>query len=363
MNEFQVKKTDITQCRLVASDLNIDSPLSADEVLLKVDTFGFSANNVTYAAAGDQLGYWQFFPASDNAAGIWGIIPVWGFADVVASHSEGVNVGERIFGYFPTSGYLKMENVQVFDQRLIDGANHRAKLPPGYNTYRRVDIEPEYDRSLDYLRMLLWPLYITSYCLWDSLQDQQWHGAEQVLVISASSKTGIGLGYALDQDATAPISIGLTSTGNQSWVASLGIYDKTVNYDALQEIDASIPTVLVDMSGNTSLLAALQSHLGERLNFCLNVGLTHWSEGGSETGISKQKREFFFAPSHIQMRIKEWGHAVFEQKSSQFIYETAKKSADWMALEKLDGVDELAKVYGDVCNGKLAPEKGLVIEL
>ena len=363
MNELQISKSDITQSRVVESGLDVDAPLATGEILLKVDKFGFSANNVTYAAAGEQLGYWQFFPASSNEDDTWGIIPVWGFADVVASGAEGVDAGERVFGYYPTNGYLKMQNVKVLENRLIDGAEHRSKLPPGYNTYRRVDKEAGYDRDMDNMRMLLWPLYITSFCLLDSLQHNDWHGAKQVIVISASSKTSIGLGYALAADTDAPTSIGLTSKRNQEWVAGLGLYDKTINYDALEDIDASIPTVIVDMSGNSQLLADIHTHLGDSLVHCLNVGLTHWSEGGKDTGIPKEKREFFFAPSHIQMRIKEWGHEGFDSKSSQFVTDSSKHSADWMKTEKLIGVEKLADIYGDVCAGKLPPEKALVIEL
>lgn len=363
MNELQIAKTDITKSRIVASKLDIDAPLAEGEILLKIDKFGFSANNVTYAAAGDQLGYWQFFPAANNAEGDWGIIPVWGFADVVASRTEGVEVGERIFGYYPTTSYLKMQNVKVLEKQLIDGAEHRSKLPPGYNTYRRVETEADYDKTLDNVRMLLWPLYITSFCLWDSLQHNSWHGAKQVIVISASSKTSIGLGYALAADSNAPTSIGLTSKGNQAWVDSLNLYDKTANYEALTGIDNSIPTVLVDMSGNSNLLTEIHAHLGENLVHCLNVGLTHWSEGGKDTSIPKEKREFFFAPSHIQMRIKEWGHEGFDAKSSGFIYNASQKSSDWMVLEKLEGVESLADQYGNVCEGKLPPEKALVIQL
>ena len=363
MKELQTSKKDITQVRVVESDLKVDAALVSGEVMFKVDKFGFSANNVTYAAAGDQLGYWQFFPASDNDTGDWGIIPVWGFAEVVASQAPGVDVGERVFGYFPTGGYLKAQNVTVHDNRLIDGAEHRSKLPPGYNSYRRTDKEPDYDRSIDDLRMLLWPLYITSFCLWDSLHDKAWHGAKQVLVISASSKTSIGLAYALAADDEAPTSIGLTSNKNQAWLQSLGLYDSVTNYNSISVLDATIPTVIVDMSGNSHLLGLLCEHLGESLVHCLNVGLTHWSEGGRDSGIPKEKREFFFAPSHIQMRIKEWGAAGFESKSSQFIYESSKKSASWMSIERLNGVQKLADAYFNICTGNLPPEKALVIEL
>jgi Protein of unknown function (DUF2855) len=363
VKELQILKNNITQSRLIESELDVAAPLTEGELLLQVDKFGFSANNVTYAAAGDQLGYWQFFPASANEESTWGIIPVWGFAEVKASNIKGVNAGERIFGYFPTASYLKMANVKVLENRLIDGAEHRSKLPPGYNTYRRVEKEGSYDRSMDNLRMLLWPLYITSFCLWDSLQHNEWHGAKQVIVISASSKTSIGLGYALAADADAPTSIGLTSKGNETWVESLGLYGKTVSYNELTELNNSVPSVVVDMSGNSKLLSDLYAHLGNNLQHCINVGLTHWSEGGKETGIPTDRKEFFFAPSHIQMRIKEWGADEFDTKSSQFIYESSQKSADWMKIEKLNGVEKLGEIYADVCAGKLSPEKGLVIEL
>jgi len=72
MKEFQTLKSDITQVRLAESQLDANATLAEGELLLEIDKFGFSANNVTYAAAGDQLGYWQFFPASDNAEGNWG---------------------------------------------------------------------------------------------------------------------------------------------------------------------------------------------------------------------------------------------------------------------------------------------------
>ena len=39
--------------------------LEDGQVRVRVDAFGFTANNVTYAAAGDMIGYWTFFPAAD----------------------------------------------------------------------------------------------------------------------------------------------------------------------------------------------------------------------------------------------------------------------------------------------------------
>ena len=43
-------------------------------LLIKIDRFAFTANNITYAVLGDQLKYWQLFPAPEG----FGNIPVWG---------------------------------------------------------------------------------------------------------------------------------------------------------------------------------------------------------------------------------------------------------------------------------------------
>ena len=48
---------------------------------MKVDRFAFTANNITYAVLGDELKYWQLFPAPEG----FGNIPVWGFGEVIAS--------------------------------------------------------------------------------------------------------------------------------------------------------------------------------------------------------------------------------------------------------------------------------------
>ena len=66
------------------------------EILLAVEQFAVTANNVTYAAMGEAMKYWDFFPSSAKDSGAFGIVPVWGHAHVAASNVEGVAVGERV---------------------------------------------------------------------------------------------------------------------------------------------------------------------------------------------------------------------------------------------------------------------------
>jgi len=364
MIEFQIRKDDFTKHRVVESSTSGESAKLADnEVRVRIERFGFTANNITYAVTGDRLGYWQFFPPSGDDSDDWGMMPVWGFAEVVESNVVEIPVGDRLFGYFPPATHLRLAPTRTTEQRFIDGAMHRAKLPAGYNNYSRVNAESGYEQAMDNERMLLWPLHITSFCLWDVLQDHEWYGAQQVIIVSASSKTSIGLAYALHDDATAPPAIAITSERNRDFVNSLDLYKYTVTYDSLVEIDASVPTVIVDMSGNGEVLGRLHTHLGDNMLQCINVGLTHWDEKQAGQGVIAERSEFFFAPAHIQRRIEEWGPDGFALKSSSFIRKTAARSRDWLTIRKIDGLAGLADIYEDACEGRIPADQGLVIEL
>ncbi|HRX40929.1 MAG TPA: DUF2855 family protein, partial [Parvularculaceae bacterium] len=126
--ELLVKKDDLSKMRLARRPA---PALQVGEILARVDRFALTANNVTYGVVGERIGYWNFFPAEEGS----GIIPVWGFADVVESKSDEIKTGERLYGYFPMGTHLVMRVGNVRPDRMIDAAAHRAALPPVYNSY------------------------------------------------------------------------------------------------------------------------------------------------------------------------------------------------------------------------------------
>ena len=78
MTDFLVRKDDLRTCRIEASD---ETPsIEPGEALLRVDTFGLTANNVTYAVMGEAMSYWNFFPAADG----WGRVPAGNIGGVPA---------------------------------------------------------------------------------------------------------------------------------------------------------------------------------------------------------------------------------------------------------------------------------------
>ena len=57
---FLVNKYDLFEATF--SDDNM--PISKEnEVILEIQRYAFTTNNITYAVIGDTLGYWNFFPA------------------------------------------------------------------------------------------------------------------------------------------------------------------------------------------------------------------------------------------------------------------------------------------------------------
>ena len=321
-------KQNFTEHRIVAVDER--QPLADGEARIDIERFGFSANNVTYAAVGRRMGYWQFFPAVQCEHDEWGVIPVWGFGVVCESNVEDLPVGERVFGYLPPADELLVRPGHVTATTFVDSAPHRADLPAGYNLYRRVSAEPGYDPRHDNERMLLWPLLITSYCLWDALQEKNWFDAEQVIIVSASSKTGIGLAYAAHEDGKAPPVLGLTSARNRSFVETLPPYSNVSTYDEIESLASDVASVVVDMSGNAAVLERLYQHFGDNFKWCLNVGLTHWNEKrGSDIGAA-DRSEMFFAPGHIAARIKDWGMAEFNERSSTHVAGLGRLCSEWL---------------------------------
>ncbi len=191
MIQLQIRKDDPKIHRLVESEA-ADRSIDDGQIRVAIRQFGLSANNITYAVTGDRLGYWQFFPPVGADADEWGLMPVWGFAEVVESKSDQIDQGERIFGFFPPATELTMTTGKISNTRFVEGSDHRSKLAGAYNNYRRVSAEPGYDQASDYDMMLLTPLFATSFCLWDFLQDQDWYGAKQIVITSAPARRALG---------------------------------------------------------------------------------------------------------------------------------------------------------------------------
>jgi hypothetical protein len=360
---FQTERGNLANWRLHEHLLDEAAP---DSVVARVKHFALTANNITYGVAGDSIGYWQFFPAPDR----WGCIPVWGFGDVIESNHPDVNIGERLYGYFPMATHVALTPTQVRTIGFVDGAPHRASLPAGYNQYTRVAADPSYDVNREAEQMLYRPLFTTSFFLDDFLESNDFFGAEAVILTSASSKTSLGLAHLLHRRANQDGRdrcrvIGLTSASNRAFVESLGCYDTVEIYDSISSL-ALDPSVMVDMAGNSVVRQAVHEHFGDALKYSCAVGATHWDQstvGGGSERLPGPKPVMFFAPTQIQIRVKEWGREVFEEKMAVAWRDFMEDAGSWIRVEPCHGADALTEVYEAFINGSADPARGYTISL
>ena len=351
MQRILVNQKSISETRLEKVD---SAPLDEGQVRLNLESFALTANNVTYAAAGFDIGYWQFFPSGTEG---WGIVPVWGTAKVVESRSETLEVGTRLYGFYPMADEVVM-TPKPAQGGFVDAAQHRAKLPLIYNQYTRVQSGSETD---DHLRAILQPLLATSFLLFDWLQDNQCFGAQQMIIGSASSKTGLGLCKYLAEPADRAYRIvGLTSAKNRNFVQSLGACDSVLTYDQIHDI-AQVPSVYVDMSGNSEVKAMLHQHLDDQLKHSAAVGLSHWDRFAPAQNLAGPKPEFFFAPSQVAKRRADWGPGVIEKQITAAWKRIAADASDWMTLQVHEGIAASEAVYHALARGQANPGIGAII--
>lgn len=60
---LQIRKSRLGDTRL---DDSTDTPLADGQVRVRIDSFALTSNNITYAAFGDAMSYWRFFPTGDG---------------------------------------------------------------------------------------------------------------------------------------------------------------------------------------------------------------------------------------------------------------------------------------------------------
>ena len=211
---------------------------SEGEVVLALDRFSLTTNNITYAAYGDAIGYWKVFPTGREN---YGLMPVWGFADVIASRAEGVDVGARVFGYFPMADALLVQAEKVSRGGFADASPWRKAVPDIYNRYVLCAGDRHYEAELENAEAIFRPLFVTSYTAVDFLRDNDFFGARRVVVSSASSKTAYGAAWAMAGDDIELIA--LTSGRNRTFVEGLGAYASVHAYDEIESLPTGVPTL------------------------------------------------------------------------------------------------------------------------
>lgn len=346
-----VQRHDLASARV---DTCAPAPLADGEVRVATGRFALTANNVTYGLAGDMVGYWNFFPVPAPD----GLIPVWGFATVTQSRAPDLAEGTRLWGFLPFASDLVMRPARVSAHGFTDAAPHRAGLPPLYNHYALTAADSPALAAAGDLRSLLFPLFTTGFVLADWLADQDFLGADQVLIASASSKTGFGLGFNLAGSSRRRV--GLTAPANRAFTEGLGAYDAVLAYAEVGALDPSIPTVFVDMAGNPDVTAAVHRHFGDRLKASVAVGLTHQPGGARAADLPGPQPAFFFAPDQMAKRDRDWGPGELRRRADAASLAIARRLEGQLAIETVSGAAALRDAWVLLAEGRLPPARALL---
>ena len=351
---FEVNRGDFRDTRVVDPE---PAALEPGQVRLAIERFAVTTNNITYAVAGDMLDYWGFFPVDQQ----WGRLPVMGLATVSESANDNISVGGRYFGFYPMADQVVID-AQGSNEAFRDAGAHRANHAVVYTGFRNVENDPDFRPELANEYLLLWGMFMTSFLADDYLADNNFHGAQQTLVTSASSKTSISLAACLAK-RQGNRSIGLTSQRNRAFVESLGLYDQVITYDEVDQLDASIPAGMVDMAGSGTVRSNVHNHFGDNLMFSLTVGITHWEDAGGEANLPGPQPEMFFAPGQSAKRAKDWGPNELASKVDHAFASLLDGTSEWLTVDHRTGADGMSYVYDQLVNGKADPASGFVVSM
>lgn len=344
------------------SDCDVrDSPvpdIGPGEILLAVEQFAVTANNVTYAAMGDTMDYWDFFPAPEG----FGIVPVWGHANVVATNVEGFDVGERIYGYLPMASHLVVRPGAIKPGSFLDTAPHRQHLAAVYNQYRRLAADPGHHADREDVRAVFEPLFMTSWLIRAMFAGQNWLGADTLVMTSASSKTALALAHVAKAQSPEIARIGLTSPGHMAFVRGTGLFDRVLPYDGLAAL-AGANAVLVDFAGNGAVLRAVHEALGDSLRYSCLVGLTHWDSRGGAGEMPGPKPLLFFAPTHIATMRSELGSDGFGHAVADSWGNFADVAEKFVRIAPVEGLAAGAAALMALVHGDAMPDAGIVVRL
>ena len=353
-SEIWVDRKDFKDTTIVTTELG---RLVDGDIRVRIDKFGLTANNVGYALSGDMIGYWRYFPADGRR----GKVPAWGIAEVIESKSADIEPGERLYGFFPMASHLDLTPGNIKAGTFEDVATHRQPLPELYNEYHRTRAEPEYLKALEDERCLLFPLFMTSFVLGDYLDNNNFFGADQIIIGSVSSKTGLGLAAVLREVVGySGKVIGLTSPANAEFVERLGDCDEIISYGNESEINNDRKSVLVDMSGSGEMVRNVHHRLNDNVVQSMGVGATHWDEDRSQASLPGAKPEFFFAPGHIAKRNQDWGHGVIFEKANASSARIARKIKDQIKIEYFNGAANVGEIWKDMLENKVPGSTGVM---
>jgi hypothetical protein len=330
--------------RVVADSLPEPGPGS---LLLRIERFTLTSNNVTYARHGDALGYWTPFPAGEPG---WGRVPAWGAARVVAGDVALAAPGELLIGFLPMATHVFVR-AEPRPSGVRATAPERSAMVPLYRDLMRAD-----DGIGD--TELAVRLGTTATQLAGEVRESK---PAQVVFSSATSRTALTTAVLL-RDAGIRV-VGLTARTDLA--ARAEAFDEVRSYADIDGVSGVPGTVYVDVAGRADVTAEVHRILGAALVRSIRVGATHPSDrdpAAASPALPGPSVERFNVGTHRIAVADRIGEPAMEALERESVPKLAAWAAKHLAVERFAGLEQARQVWQRLCAGEVAPMTVVMID-
>ena len=339
-----------------------DEPLADGQIRVRVDSFALTSNNITYAAFGEAMNYWQFYPDRRARLGHRAGVGLRHRGAVAASGRGGgrATLWLLAHGQPGRAATRPPDGLRLQRRRAASRPTARALQPVPAMQRRPVLHAPD---SED-VQAILRPLFITSWLIDDFLADNDFFGARTVLLSSASSKTAYGTAFQLQPAAGhrggGPDLAGQPARSAKAWAATAACSA----YDELDQLPADTPCVYIDFAGNAQLRRAIHTRFA---NLKLQLLDRRHPRGpaGRRQGFAGPARQLFFAPAQVKKRQAEWGAAELGKRLVEawhaFSAKVCDADAPWLQVQHHHGPEAVQAAYAQVLAGRGDPRQGHIL--
>ena len=153
----------------------------------------------------------------------------------------------------------------------------------------------------------------------------------------------------------------MTSASKLAFVEGLDVYERAVDYEALDTLDVKA-TAFLNLAGSAEIRRAVHRRFDQQLRLSVIAGATRageWQPAEQSTADQDLRGPPpvpFFAPDRLRTRTRDWGQHGLDVRLQAAWRPFIEWCDGWLTLEHRAGPDEVEAVYREVLNGRSAPD-------
>ncbi len=386
---FVANRTSCNTLELLRTDIKVPAAAQKSAVTLEVIKSGLTANNTFYIRLGDEapFNFFKCYPVDskaelvkDKTLPMDGYVhpPAWGLAKVLDSTVESIPVGSTYLGHLPIGTHVsfKSANVNNDGNMVIE----RAEVDSAYNVFYKIDEDDALlTEAYGDVALVCWPGIITGFGCYFTLQKNNFYGANNLVITSASSKVALALAFYLKDSGRRVI--GYTSELNKKFCEETGLYSQVLSYDDLLDPDEKY--LFIDIIGSNQIynknkgcvtkLIAIGNTAGalgkdstfgifpfyDNIKFVLTImGAPRWTRSWMNPS-----HELYLVLDSLKELKAEWGLTKYNTLLKEHTHRFCASANNWLSVKKCDSEESIKKAFVDIVEGKVPPSEVIVLDV